>query len=198
MDYDGNIEIVRREPAPGQLRAVADLCNTANRIRALDTLGELRSAQTWANRNGVARRLRAVDVEAIVAAREIIRAFLVDRSDGAARTGLNSLAATTFRAPAIGTDGQLTFVQNTQDPVAALVAPALTALLRDGLSGEGKRLKACAAPGCRWIFFDRSHASNGRWCDMDVCGARHKMRHYRVRKASVEPAAVTDRSPARP
>ena len=60
---------VRREPAPGRLRAIEDLCNTANRLRALDTLGEMESAQAWAKRNGVARRLRAADVEAIVVAR---------------------------------------------------------------------------------------------------------------------------------
>jgi predicted RNA-binding Zn ribbon-like protein len=185
---------VRREPAPGRLRAVEDLCNTANRIRALDTLGELRSAQAWAKRNGVGRRLRVAELEPIVAARETIRAFLADRSDSDARANLNRLAAAIFGAPAIGTDGALTFAQDPDDVVAALVAPALGALLRDGLTGEGKRLKACAAPDCRWIFFDRSHASNSRWCDMDVCGARHKMRHYRARKGSAEPSPATDRS----
>jgi predicted RNA-binding Zn ribbon-like protein len=185
---------VRREPAPGRLRAVEDLCNTANRIRALDTLGELRSAQAWAKRNGVGRRLRVADLGPIVAARETIRAFLADRSDSDARANLNRLAAAIFGAPTIGTDGALTFAQDPDDVVAALVAPALGALLRDGLAGEGKRLKACAAPDCRWIFFDRSHASNSRWCDMDVCGARHKMRHYRARKGSAEPSPVPDRS----
>ena len=140
--------------------------------------------------------MRAADVEAIVAAREIIRAFLADRGDDDARANLNRLVATTFGAPAIGTGGELTFVRQSNDAVAALVAPALDALLRDGLSGDGKRLKACAAPDCRWIFFDRSHGSNGRWCDMSVCGARHKMRHYRDRKGSAEPSAISEpRSP---
>jgi predicted RNA-binding Zn ribbon-like protein len=173
------------------LRAIQDLCNTANRIRALDTLGELRSAQAWAERNGARRRLRVADLEAIVAARETIRAFLCDRGDGDARANLNRLAAATFGAPAIGAGGELTFDQDPDDVVAALVAPALGALLRDGLTSEGKRLKACAASDCRWIFFDRSHASNGRWCDMDVCGARHKMRRYRAGKPSAERSAGT-------
>ena len=189
---------MRREPAPGRLRTIEDLCNTANRIRALDTLWELRSAQAWAKRNGVVRLLRAADVEAIVVARETIRAFLADRGNEDARANLNRLAAATFGAPAIGTDGELTFAQDPKDAVAALVAPALSALLSEGLSGEGKRLKACAAPDCRWIFFDRSHASNSRWCDMDVCGARHKMRHYRTRKAAAEPSPVADRSGCSP
>ena len=181
---------MRREPAPGALRAVEDLCNTANRIRALDTLRDLRSAQAWAKRHAAARPLGATDVEAIVAAREIIRAFLADRTDDDARANLNRLAAATFGTPAIESDGQLTFVQKSNDAAAALVARALGALLRDGLNGEGKRLKACAAPDCRWIFFDRSHGSNGRWCDMSVCGARHKMRDYRARRASGAPSPV--------
>jgi predicted RNA-binding Zn ribbon-like protein len=134
--------------------------------------------------------LRAGDVEAIVAAREIIRAFLADRDDDAARANLNGLVAATFGAPVIGTDGELTFVRKSGNAVAGLVAPALGALLRDGLGEEGKRLKACAAPDCRWIFFDRSHGSNGRWCDMSVCGARHKMRDYRARRASGAPSPV--------
>jgi predicted RNA-binding Zn ribbon-like protein len=90
--------------------------------------------------------------------------------------------------------GELTFAQDPDDVVASLVAPAPGALLREGLTGEGERLKACAAPDCRWVFFDRSHASNGRWCDMDVCGARHKMRRYRACKSSAGLSPVTDGS----
>ena len=102
------------------------------------------------------------------------------------------IGTATSGPPAIGTGGELTFTQDPDDVVAALVAPALGALLRDGLTVEGKRLKACAAPDCRWIFFDRSHASNSRWCDMDQCGARHKMRRYRARKPSARLSPVTD------
>jgi predicted RNA-binding Zn ribbon-like protein len=176
---------VRREPAPGRLHAIEDLCNTANRVRAVDELGGLQSAQTWAARNGMRRRLRRDELDRLVAGRETIRAFLRDRDDDTARTRLNQLAAATFGSPAVGIDGQLTFTQASSDAdaVAALVAPALAALLRDGLTGAGRRLKACAADDCHWIFFDRSRASTGRWCDMDVCGARHKMRRHRGRNA---------------
>jgi predicted RNA-binding Zn ribbon-like protein len=173
--------LVRRDPAPGRLRWVEDLCNTANRVRGADELGELGSAQAWAKRNGVRAPLHAADLESIVAARETIRAFLCDRDDDDARAGLNCLAAATLGPPAVGTSGELTFGQP-DGPAGTLVGPALGALLSDGLTGDGRRLKACAAPDCRWIFFDRSRASNGLWCDMDVCGARHKMRRYRTRK----------------
>ena len=47
--------------------------------------------------------------------------------------------------------------------------------------GDWKRLKLCAAPDCRWAFYDTSRNGRGRWCDMDVCGNRHKTRTYRER-----------------
>ncbi|MGW5071390.1 CGNR zinc finger domain-containing protein, partial [Streptomyces cyaneofuscatus] len=72
--------------------------------------------------------------------------------------------------------------RSTLNAVSASRTTVLEALLRDGLTGRhATRLKACAAPECRWVFYDRAPSSNGLWCDMDVCGARHKMRAYRAR-----------------
>jgi predicted RNA-binding Zn ribbon-like protein len=39
---------------------------------------------------------------------------------------------------------------------------------------EPKRVKAC--PGCDWLFLDRSKNGSRIWCDMAVCGNRHKAR----------------------
>ncbi|HEX4247091.1 MAG TPA: CGNR zinc finger domain-containing protein [Pseudonocardia sp.] len=47
--------------------------------------------------------------------------------------------------------------------------------------GDWKRIKLCAAPDCRWAFHDTSRSGRGRWCDMNVCGNRHKTRTYRER-----------------
>jgi hypothetical protein len=51
--------------------------------------------------------------------------------------------------------------------------------------GDWKRLKLCAAPDCRWAFHDTSRSGQGRWCDMAVCGNRHKTRTYRERRQHV-------------
>lgn len=56
--------------------------------------------------------------------------------------------------------------------VAGAVAEALVA-------GTWTRLKACEADTCHWAYYDRSPAGRGRWCSMQVCGARAKMRRYR-------------------
>ncbi|WP_343968651.1 CGNR zinc finger domain-containing protein [Kribbella koreensis] len=47
--------------------------------------------------------------------------------------------------------------------------------------GDWSRVKLCAAPDCRWAFHDTSRSGRGRWCDMNICGNRHKTRVYRER-----------------
>ena len=69
-------------------------------------------------------------------------------------------------------------------PIAFEAALAISALSL--LSGDSsKKLKVC--PNCNWLFLDRSRNSSRLWCDMTVCGNRHKAkRHYRRRKAALE------------
>ena len=47
-------------------------------------------------------------------------------------------------------------------------------------AGERGKLKAC--PGCGWLFLDTSKIGNRRWCSMDECGSRAKMRRQYTRK----------------
>ncbi len=50
--------------------------------------------------------------------------------------------------------------------------------------GSWAHLKACERDSCRWAFYDHSKNHSGRWCDMEVCGAREKSaRAYRRRRA---------------
>jgi predicted RNA-binding Zn ribbon-like protein len=56
---------------------------------------------------------------------------------------------------------------------AALAVSALS-LLSGGSLG---RIKIC--PNCNWLFLDASRNASRVWCDMAVCGNRHKAkRHY--------------------
>ena len=45
---------------------------------------------------------------------------------------------------------------------------------------EWGRIKEC--PGCGWLFLDSSKTGNRRWCSMDECGSRDKMRRQYARK----------------
>jgi predicted RNA-binding Zn ribbon-like protein len=67
------------------------------------------------------------------------------------------------------------------DPARVLWALAVAAvdLLR---SGPLDRVKACVE--CRWLFLDQSRNRSRRWCSMNECGGRDKMRRYRARRAT--------------
>jgi predicted RNA-binding Zn ribbon-like protein len=72
-------------------------------------------------------------------------------------------------------------------PAAGLSgASALLAHLAAGIAtatarGTWSRLKSCDSDSCRWVFYDHSPAGRGRWCSMQLCGSRAKVRSYRSR-----------------
>ncbi len=67
-------------------------------------------------------------------------------------------------------------------PVARSAAEILT-------GDDRERVRECASETCRWLFVDRSRNRTRRWCDMQICGNRHKVRrHYaRQRRKSSTP-----------
>ncbi len=64
---------------------------------------------------------------------------------------------------------------------------ALATIARDAVGlftgGGGGRLRECAAGDCALIFFDESRSNNRRWCSMQRCGNRSKVRAHRARAA---------------
>jgi predicted RNA-binding Zn ribbon-like protein len=58
-------------------------------------------------------------------------------------------------------------------PIAQSAADLLT-------SEQVTKVRECDAPTCAWLFLDESRNHSRRWCDMSVCGNRHKARrHYK-------------------
>jgi predicted RNA-binding Zn ribbon-like protein len=49
--------------------------------------------------------------------------------------------------------------------------------------GPLDRLKMCDGVNCGWVFLDQTRNGRRRWCEMEVCGSRAKMRRYRGRQA---------------
>jgi len=66
------------------------------------------------------------------------------------------------------------------------VKGALGSILADvavaASKGTWARMKICAAEDCRWAYYDHSKSRTGRWCAMETCGNRHKMRRYRQKR----------------
>lgn len=45
-------------------------------------------------------------------------------------------------------------------------------------TGDPQRLRKCANPSCRLMFYDVSKGGRRRWCSMQTCGARAKVRAF--------------------
>ncbi|GAA1264147.1 CGNR zinc finger domain-containing protein [Saccharothrix xinjiangensis] len=43
-------------------------------------------------------------------------------------------------------------------------------------------IRECSADDCRLLFLDTSRSGSRRWCSMERCGNRHKVRTHRVRR----------------
>lgn len=65
-------------------------------------------------------------------------------------------------------------------PVWAIACAARDLLLAPDM----KRVRACEAESCRWLFLDTSKSHTRRWCQMKVCGNRVKARRYQARRSA--------------
>jgi predicted RNA-binding Zn ribbon-like protein len=57
---------------------------------------------------------------------------------------------------------------------------AVSLLTSDRLS----RVRQCSGKNCTWLFLDTSRNGLRRWCDMQACGNRAKVRRFRQRNAA--------------
>lgn len=127
------------------------------------------------------------DLDEVRAIREAMRAVLVTHSgrpgDPDAAALLDSVSRRSGVHPGFDPDTGQVVIQVAARPgsldaaLGRLLAVAATA----AADGTWHRLKACANLDCGWAFYDRSRNHAGRWCEMNTCGARHKMRTYRAR-----------------
>ena len=44
------------------------------------------------------------------------------------------------------------------------------------------RVRECGSATCEWLFIDKSRNHTRRWCDMNDCGNRAKVRRFRARQ----------------
>jgi predicted RNA-binding Zn ribbon-like protein len=165
-----------------------DLANTVNGPRDGSHDEEfLRTPQDlaeWAVHAGVVSAPPAVDARELAAARElrgvvyaVFRAIAEGREPGpeplAALAGFHAAAAARARLVPAGDRYALAWDDELLGPLAA----AAVDLLRHG---PLDRLKLCDA--CPWLFLDLSRNHSRRWCSMNECGSRLKMRRYRARR----------------
>jgi predicted RNA-binding Zn ribbon-like protein len=101
-----------------------------------------------------------------------LRASAACLDDSAERVGAEGML------PGAPSSGPLNFE-------TALAVSALSLLSGDACN----KVRICR--NCRWLFLDRSRNASRLWCDMSVCGNRHKAkRHYERRRQAEKEAEV--------
>jgi predicted RNA-binding Zn ribbon-like protein len=117
--------------------------------------------------------LQAADLAATTALRTALRQALTGDTDAA-----TALAGYPLRLAPSAAGGLHLTAGSGRPWLNAIVETVADSAARN----DWKRLKLCAAPDCRWAFYDTSRSGGGRWCSMEVCGNRHKTRTYRERR----------------
>ncbi|MGW5636482.1 CGNR zinc finger domain-containing protein [Streptomyces sp. NPDC003832] len=163
-----------RSPAPGGLELVQVLVNTLDLESGADRL------DTPEGRDALG--LRQDEVPAARELRESLRATLLAHAGHPAHRTVTPLtdllAPAPLRLAFDAGDGSAVLTPAGPPTLASRVASVVAEAL---VAGTWDRLKACEAADCHWAYYDRSPAGRGRWCSMQVCGARAKMRRYRAR-----------------
>ncbi|MEU6542578.1 CGNR zinc finger domain-containing protein [Streptomyces sp. NPDC046859] len=163
-----------RSPAPGALELVQALVNTVDLESGADALDTAEGRARFG--------LGEPDLPAARELRESLRVTLLAHAGHPPHRTVTPLGDLLAAAPLVvavePADGSAALTPAGTAPLLSRVAAAVAQGLVDG---TWMRLKACEAADCHWAYYDRSPAGRGRWCSMQVCGARAKMRRYRAR-----------------
>src|SRR4051812_23310237 len=142
-------------------------------------------------------RVRRGDMELAKQLREAIRLTALDVVAGVALqaehlTVINACAEAPPLVPALSSGGEVHLQSGT-------AAQALSTIARDAIdlfaaeldpqragadrqaSARPCRLRVCAADDCGLFILDTSRPNNRRWCSMELCGNRSKIRAFRAR-----------------
>jgi predicted RNA-binding Zn ribbon-like protein len=176
----------RRAPRP--LALVQDLVNSHHVAEDRDALDGADGLTGFVAAQGLQEYgLTTADLPALRDLREALRAdCLAHAGCVLPETAARNLDGMLARAPVV-----LSLLA--EDAPRLRPAPGLTGAARftariaadiatAAAGGTWQRLKACEADDCQWAFYDRSPAGRGRWCSMQICGSRAKMRAYRDRR----------------
>jgi predicted RNA-binding Zn ribbon-like protein len=102
---------------------------------------------------------------------------------------INRAAAATPLRPALTADG--TAVEWAPPVRAGQALSDLAREMIDLLSGpRAERIRECASDNCPLVFVDTSRPGARRWCTMERCGNRNKLREHRARRAA-DPEVIT-------
>jgi predicted RNA-binding Zn ribbon-like protein len=194
LDFANTINS-RLAPEHDYLVDYGDLLAWAERAGILDGAGRARLAELAAadphGARRTIRRARTLREDIYRALSRVAAGGLPDEASSRAllRPYGTAVARATLR-PAAGRAGadaaEAPLSWPLESNLGAILDPIAWSAGHLLLDVGGSTLKEC--PGCGWLFLDRSRNSSRRWCDMQTCGSRDKMRrYYRARRATPDP-----------
>jgi predicted RNA-binding Zn ribbon-like protein len=184
------VSMRKRQDAPGELELVRAFVNTVDVEAGAEALHTPAALTDWlvehallAPRDEVAR---PADLRRARELRESLRALLLEHAGhegGDAPDAVATLDRAARRAKlraGFGPRGEPILVAEAAGADGAL-GRLLAVVHAAQADGSWLRLKACPEQTCRWAFYDHTKNRSGRWCTMQECGNRAKVRTYRER-----------------
>jgi predicted RNA-binding Zn ribbon-like protein len=197
MDEDIGLRVHEDEstpPAPGELELVRSFLSLHEHGVGTSSLPPTPPAMRWWLKHhdlvGPGEDPSDEELDRALELLEALRATVLTSEDG---RRVDEVAVRTIDAAArdaglelhFGSDGPASI-----RPAAGGVRGALGRLLSIAylarLDGRWARFKECRSADCRSVFYDRSRNRSGRWCSMDSCGNRNKVRAWRERQEARE------------
>lgn len=178
--------------APGRLELVRELVNTRDVEKGTNAIATAAGLAAWLAAHGLAGQGVAVteaDVARAVGVREALRALTLANNGAPLSADAGEALAAQARRGRVGVtfhdDGSAP-LEAAADGVDGALGTVLGVVAEAIHDGSFRRLKACRADTCHWAYYDGSRNGTRRWCSMDVCGNRTKVRAFRSRRAAAD------------
>jgi predicted RNA-binding Zn ribbon-like protein len=182
-------------PAPGKLELIRQFVNTYDAETDEESLASPKELGAWLRVHDLLApgdQVRPRDLEYAIDVREALRSLLLANNgvplDPDAVQALEE-ASHRARLRLSFQGGGAGELEATAPGVAGALGVLLTSAQAAMADGSWERLKVCPADDCLWAFYDRSRNRSRRWCEMEVCGNRAKVRSYRERSRSARSRA---------
>lgn len=171
-------------PIPSEVEVVRAFVNTVDHDEGTEELDSPAALQHWL------RSVRLIPTGVPASGRDLALALRLRgalRDELAANHDGSHTPAALAALDAVYRDLPLTAVSSSPGlaPAAGGVKGALAHIVAQAtiarIKGTWPRLKICPADDCLWAFYDTSRNRSKRWCSMEVCGNRNKVRAFRDR-----------------
>jgi predicted RNA-binding Zn ribbon-like protein len=165
-----------------RLTSYAELLHWAVHAGVLDERASRRLAKEAARRP----REAAAVVDSAIELREALARLLLEgrRSSDLAILNANLASAPARASIRRGSAGFEWGERENEDALDRPLHPVLWSAADLLTSGRSDQVRSCGDPRCRWLFLDPSPTGRRRWCSMQECGNRNKVRRFHRAKTS--------------